>query len=126
MNNKSYFDLDDAGLEGVIGERVQRHRLNLNMSQNELAEKAGVARRTITSVENGQGGTLSTLIRLLRAMDKISLLEDFLKEPELSAEQKKKAKRGKLQQRKYSSRPSESPQSQKLSEWSWGDENFLE
>ena len=126
MSNNPHSELDDADLEGVIGARMKRHRLNLNLSQNELSQKAGVARRTITSVENGQGGTLSTLIRLLRAMDKISLLEEFLTEPELSAEQEKKAKRGKLQQRKYSSRPSESPQLKQPTEWTWGDEEFLE
>lgn len=74
MDNNSEFDLDDASFEGVIGERMKRHRLNLNLSQSELFKEAGVARRTITSVENGQGGTLSTFIRLLRAMDKMSLL----------------------------------------------------
>ncbi|MGC6427396.1 MAG: helix-turn-helix domain-containing protein [Akkermansiaceae bacterium] len=123
MNNNLGFDLDDTSLEGVIGERMKRHRLNLNLSQSELSEKAGVARRTITSVENGQGGTLSTLIRLLRAMDKLDLLQDFLSEPELSPEQERKAKRGKLQQRKYSSRPSES---EKAIAWTWGDEDSAE
>lgn len=121
MDNNSEFDLDDASFEGVIGERMKRHRLNLNLSQSELSKEAGVARRTITSVENGQGGTLSTFIRLLRAMDKMSLLQDFLAEPDLSPDQERKAKRGKLQQRKYSSRPRESA---KPLDWIWGDETL--
>ncbi|MDB4500602.1 helix-turn-helix domain-containing protein [Akkermansiaceae bacterium] len=119
MNIEELFDGDDASLEETIGHRIKRHRLDLNISQVELSDKAGVARRTITSVENGKGCTLSTLIRLLRAMDKLDLLSSLFQEPEMTPRQLKLKQHGKEQRRKYASKPQKK---EACSTWTWGDE----
>lgn len=119
MSIDELFDGDDVSLEETIGYRIKRHRLDLNISQVELSEKAGVARRTITSVENGKGCTLSTMIRLLRAMDKLDLLSPLFEEPEMTPRQLKLKQRGKEQRRKYASKPQKHKAS---STWTWGDE----
>ena len=49
------FEKSDEQLEQLIGKQLKAHRLQRNFNQTELAEKAGVARRTITSIENGKG-----------------------------------------------------------------------
>lgn len=64
-----------------IGRRLQLHRLNQNLSQAQLGELTGIARKTITSVENGHGATLLTLITLLRGLHLLGHLENFIPAP---------------------------------------------
>ncbi|MDR3229620.1 MAG: helix-turn-helix domain-containing protein [Puniceicoccales bacterium] len=52
-----------------LGERFTKARLELNLTQAELAARAGVAKRTIERLENGEAGTrLSGLVRICRAL----------------------------------------------------------
>lgn len=67
-----------------IGERVRRQRLNRNISQKELAEKAGIGLNSIARLEDGKGSTLANLVRVLNAMDVLQGLEAFLPIPEIS------------------------------------------
>lgn len=67
-----------------IGERVRRQRLNRNISQKELAEKAGMGLNSIARLEDGKGSTLANLVRVLNAMDVLQGLEAFLPVPEIS------------------------------------------
>ena len=67
-----------------IGERVRRQRLNRNISQKELAEKAGMGLNSIARLEDGKGSTLANLVRVLNAMDVLQGLEAFLPIPEIS------------------------------------------
>ena len=71
-------------IEAEIGIRVRRRRLEMNINQTELAARAGLTRRTISSLENGQGCTLSTLIALVRALHVMDWLEGFLSESEIN------------------------------------------
>jgi len=57
-----------------LGESLASIRLSQNISQKNLAEKAGINRRTLSRLENGQGATLDTLVRVLRGLS----LEDHL------------------------------------------------
>jgi DNA-binding XRE family transcriptional regulator len=75
-----------------LGRRIQAQRLNVNLAQAEVARKAGVSRRALQNLESGRVCTLSLLIRVLRAMDKLSQLDAFLPEPGLSPIQLAKLK----------------------------------
>ncbi|TAE97932.1 MAG: helix-turn-helix domain-containing protein, partial [Oscillatoriales cyanobacterium] len=44
--------LSNLQVEQELGRRLRRRRLDLNISQTALAEKCGIARRTITAIEN--------------------------------------------------------------------------
>ncbi|MEC5128160.1 helix-turn-helix transcriptional regulator [Verrucomicrobiales bacterium BCK34] len=81
-----------------IGHRLQRERLNQNLSQAALAKLAGVSRKTITNLENGAGGTLGTLVAVLRGLNKLAALESFLPDPGVSPMQLLKLE-GKVRQR---------------------------
>jgi serine/threonine-protein kinase HipA len=59
-----------------LGQRLQAHRLNANLSQAEVAQKAGVSRRALQNLESGRVCTLSLLIRVLRALGKLHQLEE--------------------------------------------------
>lgn len=65
---------DGSSHEEIIGERMKHYRLEQNINQTDLVKQAGVARRTITSVETGKGCTLNTLLRLLRSLNRMELL----------------------------------------------------
>lgn len=58
-----------------LGERLAATRLRRNITQAELAERSGVAVRTLRRVEAGEGGTIDTLIRLLQALDLAQTLD---------------------------------------------------
>ena len=63
-----------------LGRRLQAQRLNSNLSQAEVARKAGVSRRALQNLESGRVCTLSLLIRVLRALGKLHQLEELLPE----------------------------------------------
>jgi len=70
---------DKAVLE-ELGRRVQAHRLNANLAQAEVAQKAGISRRALQNLESGRVCTLSLLIRVLRALGKLDQLGTLLPE----------------------------------------------
>ena len=112
--------LTETQLEALIGKRLKQNRLRQNLNQTELAERAGLARRTITSVENGNGCTLGTLIRLVRALKIEHTLEELIKPLPLSPNAIRQAQILAEPNRKYASKPRKKPP--ETSEWVWGDE----
>ena len=77
-------ELSDKAIMVLIGERIQRERLNQNMTQKELAERADIGVRTVRSSEAGQKPTVETLIRVLRTLGRLGTIDAFLPEPGLS------------------------------------------
>lgn len=68
---------DNAILKELAG-FIKQLRLKKNYKQNELAEKAGVHRVTLSEFENGERNiSLLTFIELLRALNELELLETF-------------------------------------------------
>ena len=104
-------------IEQELGRRLKRRRLELNLSQEGAALHSGLSRRTITAVEHGQGATLATLIELLRALDAVDILEDFLPDPGPSPLAMARLREDPV--RRYASRPRHAPDP---AAWKWGDE----
>ena len=54
-----------------MGYRIKEVRESLKMTQEELAEKSGVSRGTISALENGivRTTTTKTLVKLAQALD---------------------------------------------------------
>ncbi len=53
-----------------IGNAIQRVRKQLNLTQRELGEKAGLWQETISKIENGNSDTkVGTLLAVLAALD---------------------------------------------------------
>ena len=93
---------DDAILE-ERGRRIRRTRLNANTTQVDLAIQAGISVDTLRNIEAGEGMTLTSLIRVLRAMDALDQLDAVLPDPGLSPMQLL-ALRGEERQRASGSR----------------------
>ena len=76
--------LSNPQIEQELGKRLKNRRLEMNLSQEQVAKRSGLSRRTITAIENGGGSTLTSLIALLRALQALDTLENFLPDPGIS------------------------------------------
>lgn len=95
-------ELTDTTTLRILGERIEQYRIAAELTQAELAERAGIGKRTLERVEAGGGAELITLIRVLRALDLLEGFEKLL--PELPPSPLEQLKlRGK--QRRRVSRP---------------------
>ncbi len=74
-------EMSDRAILGEIAARVARCRLNRNMTQEALAEQAGVSRPTVQRLENGASIQLTNLIRILRVLGLITNLEGLVPPP---------------------------------------------
>jgi len=108
---------DQAVLE-VLGERIARCRINMDMAQTDLAMEAGVGINTISRVEQGYSIQLSTLIRILRALQLSRNLDILI--PEQPVSPIELAKTGKETRRRASRRIED--KAAEL-EWLWGDDS---
>ncbi len=76
-NNISISRMSDDAIIGLIGNFVKQSRLEQNITQQELAEKAGINRTTLWELESGNRVNLITLIQVLRILNKLQVLGDF-------------------------------------------------
>jgi transcriptional regulator with XRE-family HTH domain len=81
---KNWYALTDKAIVETLCKSIKQMRLNTNISQEELSEKSGVNRVTISRMETGKAINLMTLIQLLRALEKLELLNYLNEEPEIS------------------------------------------
>jgi transcriptional regulator with XRE-family HTH domain len=106
---------DDALLK-LIGERMARLRLGLNLTQQQLAEQAGLGLRTVQRLELGIAATqLSGFVRICRALGVLERFELLIPEPVPSPVAQLKL-RGKERKRASSAKPP-AP----AGKWQWGD-----
>ena len=63
-----------AELQRELGLQLRRERIRQRLEQQEVAANAGVARSAVGRVENGGGGTVHTLVSIVRALGR----EDWL------------------------------------------------
>jgi len=107
---------DDALLK-AIGERLARLRLARNLTQQQLAQEAGVGVRTVQRLESGLAATqLSGFVRVCRALGLLDRLEIFLPEtvPSPMAQLQQQGRR-----RQRASGTKIAPTTPK--KWTWGD-----
>ena len=73
--------LTDEALLREIGKRLAKIRIDRDYTQADLAEQAGVSKRTIERLETGAvAPQLSVLLRVCRALDLLEGIEHFLPE----------------------------------------------
>lgn len=61
--------------ERRVGRSVRELRLQADLTQAELAERANVSLSSVRHLEAGKGSSLSTLLRVVRALDRTDWLE---------------------------------------------------
>ena len=100
--NNNFEGTDTVVLE-QIGQRVASARLLCNITQQDLAEEAGVSRSTVRRLEAGESTQLTAFIRVLRVLDLLANLDLLLPAPSVSPLQALKSE-GQKRQRASSPR----------------------
>jgi transcriptional regulator with XRE-family HTH domain len=103
-------------IEIALCKQLRKIRLARNITQEKLAEEAGLSIRTIYTLEKGLGVSLDTFIRVLIALNIQHNLEVLLPDPEIKPidlliKKKKERERASTGSSKY-----------KDIAWVWGDE----
>ena len=55
-------------MDGIIGDRIATLRARLGLTQDQLADRLGVSRNTISAYESGRSAKLETLIKIAQAL----------------------------------------------------------
>lgn len=109
MNNKK--DYQDYIIE--LGHKIKLYRIMKDMSQQDLADKTGVSKRSVSRLEQGESLQVDNLFKILLALDlgeNIELLvPDQTKRPSFYLE-------------KADNRPKRVHRKVEKSEFKWGDE----
>jgi transcriptional regulator with XRE-family HTH domain len=90
-------DLTDEATLRELGGRIARSRLDRNLTQQQLADAAGISRHTLLRLEDGHGVTLSALVRTLRALELLDGLEALVPQPLPSPLEQLERERGQRQ-----------------------------
>ncbi len=76
-----FINMGNEAILSELGSRIAGARLNLNLTQIELAEQAGVSKRTVERAEAGGSTQLSSFIRLCRALGLVERFDSLLPVP---------------------------------------------
>uniref|UniRef100_UPI0002782C51 Probable transcriptional regulator n=1 Tax=Vibrio vulnificus (strain CMCP6) TaxID=216895 RepID=UPI0002782C51 len=71
-----------AALAEEIGDRLKQARLNRDLTQSEVAEIAGIARKTVLNAEKGKV-QLDIMIAILMALDLTEQIDLFIPKQEI-------------------------------------------
>lgn len=110
---KYWYGRSDPAILGILGNFIQKTRINQNKTQQAVSEAAGINRSTLVSMEKGNGGTLLSLIQVLRALEQLQALEIFDVKPEISPLKLAES------QRKYRLRARPKPSSDNKTKSTW-------
>lgn len=109
-NINLWYGRSDRSFLEMIGQFLRNTRLNQNKTQDEIAAATGLNRSTIIQLEKGAGGTLLSLVQVLRALNVLEVLQSLEVSTQISpllvAEMEKKQRR-----RARKQKPSDIPDS---------------
>jgi transcriptional regulator with XRE-family HTH domain len=115
--------MTDAAVLSELGRRLERHRLERNLTQGELASEAGIGQATVQRAERGEPVQMTSMIKLLRALGLLAGLDVAVPESidlpiaQLEREQRKGRQRARGRRGQRGRPPAESAEEP----WRWGD-----
>ncbi|MDR1683268.1 MAG: helix-turn-helix domain-containing protein [Candidatus Symbiothrix sp.] len=92
------YSMSDAAVLETLGAQIKQMRLNKNTTQSRIADISGLSRRAVSDLENKGTGTLTSFVQVLRALNKLEILNHFITEAPVSPIQIAKM-HGKMRQR---------------------------
>jgi transcriptional regulator with XRE-family HTH domain len=78
--------------ETTLGRHLRNLRLRQNVDQRRLAEQAGVALNVVKNLETGKGATVTSLVKVLRALGRADWMDSLAPAVSISPLQMLKAK----------------------------------
>jgi transcriptional regulator with XRE-family HTH domain len=113
-------ELTDSAVLDEIGGRLERRRIDAGLTQAQLADEAGISKRTVERIEAGQSTDFVMLLRVLRALQLTDTLEQLV--PDLPQSPLALLK-GRGRERKRVGRSRRSPEGaavpKPVSPWKW-------
>ena len=115
--------LTDSALLAELGGRLTRFRLRANLTQGALAREAGISKRTLERIENGEAVQLISFVRACRALGLLDDIDRWVPEPapspidELRLQGRERQRASSASATERSDGPGEAPEP-----WAWGDE----
>jgi len=85
-------DITHREWEAELGQQLRVLRIRKNMDQLQLAERAGVALNAVKRLESGKGATLTSLIKVLRTLERDEWLATLTPQVSISPMQMLKSK----------------------------------
>jgi transcriptional regulator with XRE-family HTH domain len=71
-------ELTDIAVLHEIGDRLERRRLDAGVTQAQLAEEAGISKRTVERIEAGDSTDFVMLLRVLRVLKLLETLDQLV------------------------------------------------
>jgi transcriptional regulator with XRE-family HTH domain len=71
-------ELTDKAVLQEIGERLERRRIDAGLTQAELAEEAGISKRTVERIAAGHSTDFVMLLRVLRVLKLLEGLDQLV------------------------------------------------
>ncbi len=94
--------IESKDWEAILGQQIRSQRLRLNIDQLQLSKQAGVALNAVKNLESGKGATISSLVKVLRALNREEWLGTLA--PIVSISPLQMLKAGKTRQRAFKTR----------------------
>jgi len=69
--------MSDGNIACQIGEFIKYHRIEQHKTQQSLANNAGISRSTLSLLERGETVSVTTLIRVLRILERLQVFDGF-------------------------------------------------
>jgi transcriptional regulator with XRE-family HTH domain len=111
----------DSAVLAELGRRLERHRVERNWTQAQLADEAGIGRATLQRAERGESVQMTSMIKLLRTLGLLGGLDVAIPEsidlPIARLERERKGRRQRARGR--GGRPTEDADKS----WAWGEES---
>jgi transcriptional regulator with XRE-family HTH domain len=112
-------DVSDDAVMKELGRRIAQLRVDSNYTQEYLAERAGVGKRTLERLEKGMQVQTASLVRVLRGLGQLAVLEGLLPAVDIRPMDLLRLKKNRRQRARTSSiYEIENP----LAAWVWEDE----
>jgi transcriptional regulator with XRE-family HTH domain len=71
-------ELSDMAVLQELGQRAERRRIDAGLTQAQLAEEAGISKRTVERIEAGHSTDFVMLLRVLRVLKLVEALDQLV------------------------------------------------
>jgi transcriptional regulator with XRE-family HTH domain len=71
-------ELSDMAVLQELGQRAERRRIDAGLTQAQLAEEAGISKRTVERIEAGHSTDFVMLVRVLRVLKLLEAMDQLV------------------------------------------------
>jgi len=78
------YPMSDKAILSKLGAQLKQMRLNKNITQQQMGKIAGLSRSAISAMENYGSGSMISFVQILRVLEKLEILNNFITEAPVS------------------------------------------